>query len=76
MRLFRVLTLNYYDDHFGFSTEELAVEDRQTVLDIFRLLGIGTNTKTQHGSVINLFGITQKKIGEARLCVLKTRRAA
>ena len=73
--LSRVLALDSYDDHPGFSREEFVEEECHCVLEFCGLLGVETNTETQHGSVLNILGITFN-FGEARLYLLETRRTA
>ena len=43
-RLFKMLTLNYCDDHLGFTKESLVREECGLVLEVCTLLGIQTNS--------------------------------
>ena len=74
-RLFLLLCLNFYDDHFGFCKNSLAEAECDLVKTIFHLLGVTVNEKFQWGNRLNLLGITYS-FSEEKLLVLRERKEA
>ena len=74
-RLFLLLCLNFYDDHFGFCKNSPAEAECDLVKTIFHLLGVTVNEKFQWGNRLNLLGITYS-FSEEKLLVLRERKEA
>ena len=74
-RLFLLLSLIFYDDHFGFCKNSLAEAECNLVKRIFHLLGVTVNEKFQCSNRLNLLGITYS-FSEERLLILRKRKEA
>ena len=74
-RLFLLLSLNFFDDHFGFCKNSLAEAECNLVKGICHLLGVTVNEKFQWADRLNLLGIAYS-FSEERLLILRERKEA
>ena len=60
VRDLRPVALSYYDDRFGLTRIELAQEECDMVVEIWKLLGVAVSPKSQAGQAVFLLGMSRE----------------